>query len=74
MPELKLAKLPDRSPIKLTINVSLDLNYALTDYASVYADTYGLIEKIVDLVPAMLSSFLESDKGFAKARQLKKES
>ena len=74
MPELKLAKLPDRSPIKLTINVSLDLNYALTDYASVYADTYGRIEKIVDLVPAMLSSFLESDKGFAKARQLKKES
>ena len=74
MPELKLAKLPDRSPIKLTINVSPDLNYALTDYASVYADTYERIEKIVDLVPAMLSSFLESDKGFAKARQLKKES
>ena len=74
MPELKLAKLPDRSPIKLTINVSVDLNHALTDYASVYADTYGRTEKIVDLVPAMLSSFLESDKGFAKARQLKKES
>ena len=74
MPELKLAKLPDRTPIKLSISISPNLSEALAQYASVYAETYGRAEAIVDLVPAMLSNFLESDKGFAKARQLKRGS
>jgi hypothetical protein len=32
MAELKLAKLPDRTPVKLTISVSPELNRALVDY------------------------------------------
>ena len=48
---LKLAKLPDRTPAKITITVSADLNQALCDYQKLYAATYGAPEKIADLIP-----------------------
>lgn len=68
MPDLKLAKLPDRTPVKLSINVTPDLNQALTDYADVYREIYGQTEQVADLIPYMLRSFLESDRGFARSR------
>ena len=34
---LKLAKLPDRVPVKITISVAPELNQALADYAALYA-------------------------------------
>jgi len=69
MSELKLGKLPDRTPVKIAITVSPDLNQALRDYAAIYRTTYGEAESIADLIPFMLSSFLDSDRGFAKARK-----
>ncbi|MEW5704383.1 MAG: DUF2274 domain-containing protein [Pseudomonadota bacterium] len=69
MSELKLGKLPDRTPVKITITVSPDLNQALRDYAAIYRTTYGEAESAADLIPFMLSSFLDSDRGFAKARK-----
>ncbi len=69
MPDLKLAKLPDRVPVKLTIMVRPDLAQALREYAAVYRATYGQAESVEALVPFMLTSFLEGDRGFAKARK-----
>jgi hypothetical protein len=69
MPELKLAKLPDRMPVKLTITVQPGLAQALREYAAVYRATYGEAESVEELVPFMLTSFLEGDRGFAKARK-----
>lgn len=69
MPELKLPKLPDRTSGKLTISVSPELNRALAEYAKVYQAAYGVSETVADLVPFMLEAFLESDRGFAKARK-----
>ncbi|MDE2166233.1 MAG: DUF2274 domain-containing protein [Alphaproteobacteria bacterium] len=69
MPELKLGKLPDRTPVKISITVSPDLHLALREYASLYRATYGEAESIAELVPFMLDAFLESDRGFAKARK-----
>ena len=43
---IKLGKLPDRTPVKLTINVSPDLKRAIDDYAACYADAYGSEEPI----------------------------
>ena len=37
MTNLKLAKLPDRTPTRITITVSADLNQALCDYQKLYA-------------------------------------
>lgn len=69
MSGLKLGKLPDRTPVKVTIMVSPDLNQALRDYAAIYRATYGEAESVADLIPFMLGAFLESDRGFAKARK-----
>ena len=68
MAELKLGKLPDRTPIKITISVAPDLHKALEDYASIYNERYGQSEPVTELVPHMLAAFLAGDRGFAKAR------
>jgi len=52
MPELKLARIPDRTPVKLTITVLPDLHLALNDYARIYTETYGREEPVADLIPA----------------------
>lgn len=69
MVDLKLARLPDRTPVKLAISVSPDLHEALTAYAALYAETYGCEEPLADLIPAMLASFLASDRAFARTRR-----
>lgn len=69
MADLKLAKLPDRTPIKLAITVTPDLHQALAEYAALYSETYGRNEPVAELVPAMLTAFLDSDREFAKRRR-----
>lgn len=68
MPELKLPKLPDRTPVKLMISITPDLHQALQDYARCYAEAYGTQEPAGELIPHMLAAFLAGDRGFAKAR------
>ena len=69
MANLKLGKLPDRTPSKITVTVSADLNQALSDYAALYRQTYGESETVAELIPFMLAGFLEGDRAFAKARK-----
>jgi hypothetical protein len=69
MAGLKLAKLPDRKLVKLTISVPPELNKSLIAYAEAYRNVYQVSEKISDLIPAMLESFLANDKEFVKARK-----
>lgn len=67
MAELKLAKLPDRTPVKLTITVGAELHQMLKEYADQYQAAYGATEQVVDLIPFMLEAFIQSDKGFVRA-------
>ena len=67
--ELRLAKLPDRMPVKITITVNPDLHRMLQDYAALYAKAYGSDETVAELCPYMLQTFLESDRGFQKSRK-----
>jgi hypothetical protein len=69
MPDLKLPRLPDRTPVKLTINVPPDLNEALARYAQAYAEQYGTSESVADLAPYMLRCFLDSDRAFSRRPQ-----
>jgi hypothetical protein len=69
MGQLKLAKLPDRTPAKITINVPPDLHQALGAYAELYSETYGEAEPLQELIPAMLAGFLESDRAFVQRRR-----
>lgn len=73
MPDIKLAKLPARTPVKLVINVMPELNQDLNDYAAAYQETYGEVETVADLIPYILRAFLDGDRGFAKAKQAYRE-
>lgn len=68
MPEIKLAKLPDRTPVKLPLSFPPDLIAALNDYAAFYADTYGAAEPVAELIPAMLRAFLDGDRAFVRSQ------
>ena len=69
MPDIKLGRIPDPTPVKLTISIAPDLSGALADYAALYQEAYGQNEQVADLVPYMLRAFLDSDRSFAKMRQ-----
>ncbi len=71
MPDLKLARLPDRTPVRIAITVSPELNRQLHAYAELYQQTYGAAESVSDLIPYILESFLDADRGFAKVRKEK---
>ena len=68
MGALKLNRLPDRTPVKLTIMISPELKRSLDEYAGVYRETYGSDEPIGELVPAIIAAFLDSDRSFQRAR------
>ena len=69
--ELKLAKLPDRTPVKITVALSPELNKALQNYACVYKETYGEEESVPELIPFILEDYLKSDRSFSKSLRSK---
>jgi len=74
MSALRLHKLPDRSPVKLSISILPDLHQRLQDYAAAYAQHYGCEEPVAELIPAMLVAFLDSDREFARWRGSRQDS
>lgn len=66
---LKLPKLPDRTPVKLTVTLSPDQHQRLLSYAALYRATYSVDEPVADLIPYMLDAFLDSDRAYARARK-----
>ena len=69
MPSLKLPKLPERAPIKITIAINPDLYRALQAYTALYRQAYGEEEELSALVPYMLEQFLNSDREFTRTRR-----
>lgn len=67
MSDIKLPKLPDRTPVKLSVNVSTELHQSLKDYANLYAKAYGVTEPVVDLIPFMLEAYMAGDKSFSRS-------
>ena len=68
-PTLRIGKLPDLTPVKMTIYVDPEVHRMLQDYAQLYAQNYGEKVAPVALVPSMLANFLASDNGFKRARK-----
>lgn len=66
---LRLAKLADRTPVRLTLALDPETAAALQDYAAVYQDAYGEAERSETLAAAMIEMFLASDAGFRRARK-----
>jgi len=68
-PNLKLAKLTDTKPSKLSVSLPPDLLSDLEVYANIYEQTYGEKQPVNALIPSMLTGFLASDHGFKKAKR-----
>ena len=68
-PALRIGKLPDLTPVKMTILVEPETHRMLEDYAQLYTQIYGEKTAPAALVPSMLASFLASDSGFKRARK-----
>ncbi|QNA83808.1 DUF2274 domain-containing protein [Sphingomonas sp. So64.6b] len=68
MADLRLPRLPDRTPVKVSIQVTPQLFADLTRYAGLYQETYGREEAVGDLIPSMLTAFLDSDRAFSRTR------
>ncbi|TDW59979.1 hypothetical protein EDF57_111108 [Novosphingobium sp. PhB55] len=66
---IKLGKLPDRTAVKLSVLITPDLHRDLQDYAAAYAAAYGHEVAVADLVPAILSSFIDSDRSFRRRKK-----
>ena len=70
MPDLKLAKLPDRTPVRITFKASPDLAQMLKDYCRAYRVIYQQPnETVEELIPFMLAAFMEGDPQFKKERK-----
>ncbi|MGY3610465.1 MULTISPECIES: DUF2274 domain-containing protein [unclassified Bradyrhizobium] len=66
---MKLAKLPDRTPVKMNVVFTPGLAQRLREYAAFYAETYGNKEEVAELIPFMLEAFLDGDVAFRRAKQ-----
>ena len=69
---MKLAKLPDRTLIKVNVVLAPSLAKRLHDYADFYAETYGSREEVAELIPFMLEAFLEADPDFRRNNRLER--
>lgn len=68
-PTLRIAKLPNLTPVKLTVSLEPEVHQMLEDYARIYGDSYGETVKPAELVPFMIAGFLARDNGFKRARK-----
>ena len=68
-PALRIAKLPDLTPIKLSVSLEPEIHQMLEDYARIYGDNYGEAIKPAELIPSMIAGFLATDNGFKRARK-----
>lgn len=68
MADIRLKQLPERTPVKLTINLMPDLHARIGEYAAFYREQYGREESVAELIPAMLAAFLDSDRAFVRSR------
>ncbi len=69
MSGIRLGRLPERAPVRLSLGLPPELHSALTEYAQLYREAYGQEESVADLIPYMLQAFLDSDRRFARTRR-----
>ena len=66
---LKLSRLPNRTPVKLTCSFPPEIHEALKSYAAIYQETYGETEALEDLVPFIVGAFIQNDAEYRKQRK-----
>lgn len=66
MPDLRLGKLPNHSPTKLSLNLWSELDEHLKLYAERYSAQRGAKFSAADIAPQMLAEYIKADREFAK--------
>lgn len=70
MTKLKLGAIPDDKPVKVTLEVPAALHRDLVTYADVLSrETGQAVTDPTRLIVPMLERFIETDRGFARARK-----
>ena len=73
MADIRLGRLPDRTPVKIALHVSPQLHRSLSSYAEFYREAYDEPAPLADLIPAMLEGFLDGDKAFLRWERSKEQ-
>lgn len=73
MTKLKLGAIPDDKPVKVTMELPADLHRDLVAYADLLASETGQACEPAKLIAPMLSRFMATDRGFAKARKARQQ-
>ena len=74
MTKLKLASVQDEKPVKLSVALPAALHRDLVAYAEILSKETGHAIDPAKLIAPMLTSFIASDREFAKARNGKQKS
>jgi hypothetical protein len=74
MTKLKLASVQDEKPVKLSVALPAALHRDLVAYAEILSKETGHAIDPAKLIAPMLTSFIASDREFAKARNGAKQS
>lgn len=70
MPKLKLGLIADEKPVKVAVELPAALHHDLTAYAEALSQETGQpVSDPIKLIVPMLQRFIETDRGFARARR-----
>ncbi len=62
--KLKLGPLPKTETVKVTIQLASELKTKLDQYAHLHSETFGQRVEAAALIPLMLQTFMDRDRGF----------
>lgn len=70
MSKLRLGPIIEDRPVKVTVELTGALHRKLSEYATIHAKETGLLEPMAPerLIGPMIERFMETDRGFASAR------
>ncbi|WP_084356016.1 DUF2274 domain-containing protein [Novosphingobium lentum] len=70
MSKLKLGAVIDEKPIKVSLELPAALHRDLRQYAEILAQQEGVaVAELEKLILAMVQRFIQTDRGFARARR-----
>jgi hypothetical protein len=70
--KLKIGPLPNPEKVKMLVQVSVALKESLDQYAQLHSQLGGRQVNAATLIPYMLQSFIDRDRGFRSMRRSSK--
>jgi hypothetical protein len=67
--KLKIGPLPNPDKVKILVQISVELKTSLDQYAQLHSQLGGRQVDAATLIPYMLQSFIDRDRGFRTLRR-----